>query len=377
VTRPPTAAESALIEGALVSARQQRPYYGRALSALTPIIADGLGSVAVDRRWRLYVDPVWLGSIPLLQRGALLGQHEIEHVLRDHGARAEAIRADRLAWNVAGDAEINDDADPDCLPPGGVTPALLRQPPHLLAEEYYSSIEIGSLPMCGGGSGAGRPLSIESDDDTGGAGVSDADAVRLRDQVAADVREHARVNGRGSVPSGILVWADARATTVKIPWHRHLRSIVARMSRSISHGRQDWSWSRLSRRSTPILRPGSVRWTPRIGVVVDTSGSMSERGADVLGVVRAAVRGCGASRIWQVDTEIHGSRSARKTTTYRGGGGTDLRPAMAEAAMASDAVIVVTDCDTPWPDLAVVPTLIVTWHGCSDSPHWAARIEVS
>jgi hypothetical protein len=52
--RTPNPAEASILESALVSARQQRPYYARALSALTPLVADGLGTVAVDKWWRLY-----------------------------------------------------------------------------------------------------------------------------------------------------------------------------------------------------------------------------------------------------------------------------------------------------------------------------------
>ena len=78
------------------------PYFARALFALSPVAAPGLKTFAVDRHWRVYIDPVMLGtdegwSIPVA--GAVL-LHEIGHLLRDHSDRAEAIDplVDRTMW---------------------------------------------------------------------------------------------------------------------------------------------------------------------------------------------------------------------------------------------------------------------------------------
>ena len=45
--------------GRLVAA-ETAPYYLRALFAATPVAAPGLGTFAVDGRWRLYLDPALL-----------------------------------------------------------------------------------------------------------------------------------------------------------------------------------------------------------------------------------------------------------------------------------------------------------------------------
>ena len=90
---------------ARMAAVEAMPYFARALFALSPVAAPGLKTAAVDRYWRLYIDPAMLGtdegwSIPLA--GAVL-LHEVGHVLREHGARADAVDSpvDRLMWNVA------------------------------------------------------------------------------------------------------------------------------------------------------------------------------------------------------------------------------------------------------------------------------------
>ena len=86
---------------ARMAAVEAMPYFGRALFALVPVAAPGLGTCAVDRHFRLYVDPAMLGekwSIP--QAGAVL-VHETGHVLRDHGARADVVDMPvaRMMWN--------------------------------------------------------------------------------------------------------------------------------------------------------------------------------------------------------------------------------------------------------------------------------------
>ena len=372
-----TAEESASIEPALVAARQMRPYYARALSALTPVAADGFGTVGVDRSWRLYVDLEWFGSLPLDQQAAVLSQHEIEHLLRDHGARARAIHADPDLWQIAADVEINDDADPGVLPPMGIYPKDIAQPEGLRSEDYYSALESAVGHHCGGGSGAGVPLEGELESGES-PGLSAAESEVLRDHVASDVRAHMAARGRGDVPRGVQVWAEARERRVVIPWLRELRLKISSQVRETVRGRQDWSWSRPSRRTAMVIRPGMISFRPRMGIVIDTSGSMSDRGADVLGIVRSAAISAGTARVWQVDAAIQrrGKRH-RSGATYHGGGGTDLRPALKDAARVSDVIVAITDCETRWPEELDCAMTVDTWRGGASSPLWAHRIELT
>jgi Putative metallopeptidase domain len=89
---------------ARMAAVEAMPYFARALFALSPVAVPGLKTAAVDRYWRLYIDPAMLGtdegwSIALA--GAVL-VHEVGHVLREHGARSDAVDSpvDRMMWNV-------------------------------------------------------------------------------------------------------------------------------------------------------------------------------------------------------------------------------------------------------------------------------------
>jgi hypothetical protein len=87
--RPPTPSESTFIADTLLAARLYRPYYARAIAALTPLVVEGLGTVAVSNRWHIYMDLDWLRSLPERVRAAVIAAHEIEHLLRKHGKRQE------------------------------------------------------------------------------------------------------------------------------------------------------------------------------------------------------------------------------------------------------------------------------------------------
>jgi predicted metal-dependent peptidase len=158
-----------------------RPYLATALWSLIPVEARGLGTLAVDRRWRLYYDPDALAEMALdTVVGALY--HEICHLLRDHARRAEALSAEWRAFNLAADAEINDDlrSEPSVsLPPGGVYPEQFGQQPGRLAEEYYAALVHQQPPPPPQPGGAVGSLSHP---DAGGSAVSPESA---RDQSAA------------------------------------------------------------------------------------------------------------------------------------------------------------------------------------------------
>ena len=66
----------------------------------------------MDGRWRLYVNPRRLPEWPVIHTAGVL-LHEAGHLIRDHAERARAVNVmdeeSRLRWNLAADAEINDD----------------------------------------------------------------------------------------------------------------------------------------------------------------------------------------------------------------------------------------------------------------------------
>lgn len=398
---------------ARMAAVEAMPYFARALFALVPVAAPGLGTFAVDRHWRLYVDPDMLGGpdgwpIPLAG-GVLL--HEVGHLLREHGPRADVMDApvDRMAWNLAADAEINDDllAAGLALPEGLVTPEGIGCDPGHAAEVYYRHLVPPGSPRGAGGDGGGDgdgegggcgsgsgdrsvPGELPAAADLGsGPGLSSAAADLVKIAVARAVQHELTHGGagRGTVPAGIARWADRQLSPAVVPWPKVLRAAVRRAVEDQA-GQVHHSWRRPNRRAPRGLLLPTLR-APRIAVdlIIDTSGSM---GAGDLAAALAETRGvlrrtAATVRVLCCDAEATAARPVRSIgdVTLVGGGGTDMRVGIDAALSArprADVIVVFTDGGTPWPDRRLPVPLIVALigtHAADTAPAWAKTVRVT
>jgi predicted metal-dependent peptidase len=375
----------------------QRPYLSTALWAVQRVPQVGLGTLAVDRRWRLYYDPqaaAW--SVEELA-GVLY--HEICHLLRAHADRAAGMGADPRVWNLAADAEINDDLERESgvvLPAEAVTPESLGQPIGLLAEEYYaalasnrrlavddgSPIEVRVVAgRCGSGAG-GEALALVERAPVATGMIPEEIAV-VRRGVAQAIREHQR--GQGSLPGHWLDWAE-RVLEPRVDWRRRLAAAVRRALGDAA-GAVDYSYSRPSRRQAclgSIVAPALRRPTPAVVVVVDTSGSMLNllglALAEVGGILRASGLKDGV-RVLSVDAAVQASRRVWRPEQVEllGGGGTDLRTGLAAAQRSHPDVVVLTDGYTPWPQHAPDHwrVIIADLVGNPRLPDWAEVVHVN
>lgn len=353
--RPLNAVEREAFRTARLVAYDTCPYYAVGLFSLMPVAAPGLATMAVDPFWRVYIDPaVLIGDdawTPIEAGGVLL--HELGHLLRAHSDRAAALPQPHhhTAWNLAGDAEINDDLlDAGVpLPEGVVTPQALDCLPHDVAEHYYAHLLASCppppapqpAPAGGDGSGSGDGSSGQSggsgpsqpsspgrpspgrgsaladllDDDgpgcgsgagtgaipgelpaaqelDGHTGIDAATGGLIRRRVAEAVREES-AKGRGTVPGGMQRWADEVLAPPTVPWNRVLRSVVRRALADAT-GRVQFSYTKPSRRSGGGLIFPSMRGPRvRVAIVVDTSGSMSPADlsaalSEIRGVLKAS-----------------------------------------------------------------------------------------
>lgn len=392
-----TDAEREAFRTARLVAYHQCPYYASGLFSLQPVAAPGLKTFAVDRFWRLYMDPELLvgdDAWTATEMGAVL-LHELGHLLRVHADRATTLPQPlhHTAWNLAGDAEINDDLIDAgvALPEGVVTPQALGCQPHDCAENYYASLvaTLPPQPNQGGqggpgaasgsdaasgsgqpgqgqpgqgqpGTGAGAGVGDLLDDDgpgcgsgagtapvpgelpaaqevDGHAGVDEATGGLIRRRIAEAVREEA-AKSRGSVPAGVQRWADGVLAPAVVPWNRVLRSMVRRALADVA-GRTQFTYTRPSRRSGGgIIFPSMRGPRLKVAIVVDTSGSMS--GADlraalseIKGVLKSA--GLGGDRVTVLTCDAASGKAQRvrraEDVTLTGGGGTDMRVGIAAA----------------------------------------------
>ncbi|WP_328477881.1 VWA-like domain-containing protein [Actinoplanes sp. NBC_00393] len=348
-----------------------RPYLATALFALHPVESASVPTMAVDRHWRCYISPRFVERMPLPDLAGVW-VHEVSHLLRDHHGRGDRYAArtgrddagERLRMNIAADCEINDDVYGEGLPwpADAVKPASLGLQNDLLMEDYLDRIRLGGHTQqwawldCGSGSdGLGRGWDL-GPDGAHGLTAAERDAVRYR--VAQGIH-----GAPGQVPARWKRWADEVFHPPQ-PW-RDLLGAALRSAVSGAGAGDDYSYARPARRSSSlpgVVLPSLRRRPPRVSVVIDTSGSVSdaELGSALLEVAaigRAVGGRSGAVSVISCDSAAHVAVPVCRAqgVPLVGGGGTDLREGFARSLRSTprpDVIVALTDGQTPWPEAA-------------------------
>lgn len=382
-------------------AAEDAPYLATALWSLVPVAKPGIGTLACDRHWRLYYDPSldWDSQ----QLSAVL-QHEVWHLLRSHHSRCDSLNAEPRKFNVAGDLEINDDLRGKGLPEGCIYPDTFGLDDGLMAEEYYEKLpkppesEQGEPKPGGGdcGSCAGNnPLPFEEPgpDQKGKDGKQTPPGINNveGDLIARDVaKKIQQTKGRGTVPGGMQEWAE-RILNPKVDWRKELPACL-RHAREDKAGQVDWSYSRASRRQagSKIILPSMREPEVNMAIVVDTSGSMSsDQLEQCLGEVKGCIRAAGFSAVPVIscDAAVHGVQKVTnaKQVQLKGRGGTDMSVGIEAAALLKprpDIILILTDCQTPWPEQPPQAKIVIGWvHAKGDNykpdvPKYAKLVEI-
>lgn len=361
-------------------------YLSYALLSMIPVMTDQVKTCAVDRYWRLYVNPTFFAKLTADQ-GAMALVHESWHLLLDHAQRSDSYGipvSEHEIWNYAGDIEINQhDVIFKRLPGKPLTPKTFDFPSNLLAEEYYEllrkdvvQMDIVHMPgsgKCGscahGNSEAYElPAPIHSTGEKQNGkqlvpGVSEPRAKIIAEEVARQIQEAAK--SRGDIPDNWTRWADKQLTP-QIDYRPFLRQSIQGMIISKS-GYAYPSYRKPSRRqhlNPDFMRPWYKDILPHVAVIIDTSGSMSDTQvgqgiAEVDGILvtfshRAEIA------VYFTDAAAAEAQKVRCTKNLSpiGGGGTDMgagfRAIDADVKKNSGSqpstIIVVTDGLTPWPE---------------------------
>jgi Putative metallopeptidase domain/VWA-like domain (DUF2201) len=400
------------------------PYLASAVFGVQPREAPGVGTVAVDESWRLWVDAEVSARWSPAQFGSVL-VHHVCHLLRAHAERARAAgvvpdesasgaarrytgtagaarsvpsqRRRSVRWIWCADAEINDDLVPAGLqlPGEPVLPRHLGHQPGRLAEQYYSAeARPGRRPNgwdldCGSGAdGCCRTWETRPGTEPG---LQPWQARLLCRLAAQEILRHAREIG--TVPAGLTRWAS-ELLDPKVDWRRALAAEVRKAVADVT-GAVDYSYRRPSRRATvtgDVVLPALRRPVPEIAVVCDTSGSMTDDLlAASLAEVEGLLRALGLARQLRVIACDTAAAAAKRVTSARqveltGGGGTNMGAGIAAAAALRPRpaiTVVLTDGLTPWPDappraMKVVVGLLGTGPGDQppEPPAWARAIQV-
>ncbi|GAB2912810.1 vWA domain-containing protein [Streptomyces mayteni] len=392
---------------ARLHAARARPYLATALFALHPVESRRVPTMAVDRHWRCYVSPAFVARTPVDELAGVW-VHEVSHLLRDHHGRGDRVarergltgRGERLRTNIAADLEINDDVYGDGLPwpKDAVYPKQLGLPEGKLMEEYLRRFQLRGLGAhllwldCGSGAdGLERQWDLGPD---GAHGLSDQERDAVRFRVAQGI------NGApGDAPLGWRRWAE-EAFHPPQPW-RELLGAAIRAAAAGGGAGGDYTYGRPARRSTAlpgVVLPSLRRTPPRVSVIIDTSGSVSdaELGSALLEVA-AISRALGGRRdlvsVLSCDAaaDVAYSLCRAEGIPLLGGGGTDLRAGFGRALgtrPAPDVVVALTDGQTPWPDAAPPCRTVVglfdrrafrSWRGHDPAcapPGWARTVVI-
>jgi predicted metal-dependent peptidase len=415
---------------------RKHPYFAPAAWAMRLVVTDRVHTMAVDEGWRLYANPEYTARLAPQECVGVLW-HEMEHLLRRHFTRGKAlgVEADKSlykVWNVATDCAINDGAAEAGfqLPAGVLYPEQFGLELGGLEEAYYWALLEQQIGVAGAGSQdqTGQPSGSSSGmsdthasqgqedsqpsgsssggmsdthaspeerkawelpaDDPTHPAMGEVDGNIIRREVARQVIEHQQ--SRGSVPAGILRWAEGEYNPT-VPWQRLLAHQVRQGVRPVM-GRTHSSYERLHRRHgayapAGIWLAGSYDLKPRVAVVMDTSGSMTDRmlgqaAAEVGGLLRRVQAEVFVLAVDAAAAQAQRVSQARQIRLY-GGGGTDMGVGI-EAALKLrprvDLIVVLTDGITPWPrqppSIPVVAGIIGGDTAGYPVPSWIRRVDI-
>lgn len=368
---------SRALQAARMRAAYQRAYFAPALFNLIPVRTELIASVAVDTRWRLYYNEAWLASHTVEENAAVL-IHEVSHLLRAHDERrhAAAVKYERL-WNTAADCEINDDLIAEALPlpgapptpqryglaPGGHAETYYRQllrPPTGDGQDRVSDAELAGHDCGSGAHGERRSWELPDDDGRPG-GVAGVDAVKaqlVRREVAHQILD--RSGDAGDVPLGWKRWAQT-ILVPRVDFMATIRHAVRKALHNSTIGRYDRTFRRPHRRQPAygeFLMPSFHQPRPRPGFLIDTSSSMqdtqlSRAVAELGGLTRQL--GYGADVVVACcDVAVHDVQRVFSAAQLEliGGGGTNIGNGIqwfTDRAADIDLLVIVSDCQTPWP----------------------------
>ncbi|GIV09267.1 MAG: hypothetical protein KatS3mg019_1358 [Fimbriimonadales bacterium] len=193
--------------------------------------------------------------------------------------------------------------------------------------------------------------------------LSDFDRQALKEEVAKRILESHK--NRGTVPAQILRWAE-ETLKPRVNWREQLKRVLRGAINDGFGQRLDYSFRRMNRRAAlyePFLMPAlHGEYRPRIAVVVDTSGSISDTElSQAMAEVRAVLEQvrtqiivipCDARAYNAI--RIHARRDWEVARRHlHGGGGTDMRVGIEAAKRLKpepDAILVLTDGYTPFPE---------------------------
>lgn len=334
---------------------EKAPYFASIVYGMIFVETDGVPTAAISKDMRFFYNRKWMDSLSLEEQAFVIG-HEAGHIFMDHHERQKGGNfLPFMVWNVAADCEVNCNLF-------GIGFALSTQyrsncasthnlnlPSHHSAEYYFdrlmkSAKVIQLQPMggeggCGSGAG-GQELKAEAEEGKGDSdsgeeakGREPGDVERIRREAAEDIREYGE-KSQGSIPAGLARRAEEILKEPKIDWSNLLMGVV-RSIVATKRGLSDFTYSKINnRKNGKIIFPAMISPILKLGILIDTSGSMSDHELGLaISHTRSIMNQMNDSEFHLaiVDAELHSISRIVSAEDIRaklaGGGGSNLIPA--------------------------------------------------
>ena len=438
-------ADNDSVETKLSAARTRlildKPFLGALVMRLPMIRADAgwCPTTATDAR-AFYYNHEYIDRLTLAETQFILG-HEALHCALSHFARRQ--HRNKMRWDLACDYAVNPLLVRDGLtpPPGAL---MLEEFEDMTAEEIYPCIEENddsrlldqhlydregqSNPEQPGGSQGkrgGQGGENESEDGDRGDHREQAGPGSRQQELDEDGRgNEADRDGRGDHCDSHRGAAQPpplsreEQDTLSVQWRQHLASAAQQamqagklsgaMARMVDHllqpqlpwrvllarymtatARDDYSYSRPSRREGEAIFPSLRSAEIDVMVVLDSSGSLTDRElgefmAEVNAIksqtrARITLHACDAALAKDGPWRFEPWEECRLPGTLTGGGGTDFRPVfdwLQQSGERPDLLVYFTDAQGPFPETE--PQVPVIWlvKGRGRVP-WGLRIQLN
>jgi predicted metal-dependent peptidase len=299
-------------------------------------------TAAVDGT-HLFYNPHYFGGLSDSELLAVL-LHETAHIALLHCYRAGGRNPE--IWNIAADEKVNAllEADGITLPANCIPPTSLDETVEEAYDRILKNAKKITLSMQDVRS-ANEAQNDDSPDSLPGQASKEMTEREWRDVLAQN---------RGLMPSSIARQVQEN-TEPRVNWRDLLAQFIHTTHRADMH-----TWNRPSRRVANM--PGWKREPEsNIAVCVDTSGSVDD---PILGNFLAELKAICAiggisAHVISCDAKVHQIiPPGEPIPDLHGGGGTDFRPALAEAEKLDvSGVVYFTDGDGTFPQACCVPVL--------------------
>ena len=244
------------------------------------------------------------------------------------------------------------------------------------AETLYTRLPAEpEQPQNFGGSGSGgEPRGFEDDC----SDVNEQQQAEADDTERYEVASH--VKAQGDALNFMQRIADEILAGRKTSWRDLFRTAVSKaIARVRGHQRNTYRRSNRHRSyADGLIAPSKLASEPKIAIVIDTSGSMSQADLSAaLKEVDTILKELHAPvSVIAVDACVHSVQqnvTSASTIKLSGFGGTDMRVGISQAMETTpkpNIVIVLTDGYTPWPDKPVAGAAVIAGiiGDCNDKP---------